>query len=389
METPWVHGTVDVYNARGLKEKIPCTRHLVYTGGGLNPGLVVFPDGEMLVHLRSEAHHAGREGSVSIRRSKDGGFTWTEPRKIISKPGTDCRNQMMCYKGDTLVCLYCERTREEAGQVVGAFKTDENFLKIDWGPQKWRMASIVSKDRGDTWSEPVYLKDPSGFHLVSPYAGANICLCADGRMLAPAFCVKEGEEYVSQPVEEWQAFVVESKDGVYWNTVSLVPGWSDEVDISEFRTGILMALNRMGGVKKHAIYRQYSLDHGVTWNSPQLVAFDGMHPATSLRIGDEIIMTVGSRRFPYGARGVLSFDYGQTFDWVHQIVFADNCGIGEERHDNGYPTSVLLPDGFLYTIWYKSTAEFPYFEGTGNVYTAEATRVKWLSVWSSVVSKDE
>jgi hypothetical protein len=387
MDTPVVPGVVKVYNARGLKAEVPCTRHLVYQNGGLNPGLIVWPDGEMLLHCRTEPHHAGKQGSFSTRRSTDGGISWTEPKVVASKPGVDCRNQEMCIapNGD-LVCVYCEREVFEIQRITSFPDAPVKLPYVEWGPQRWEMFAITSKDRGETWSEKTLIPDPPGWHLISPYAGANIGVLKNGKMVAPAFCVKEGTTYIHQPVEEWAAFMIESTDGKHWTTPNpVILGWSDEVDITELPNGDgLIALNRMGGVNFHAIYRQFSFDYGKSWHKPEMVAFDGMHPATSIWIGNDLLMTVGSRRYPFGARGVLSYDQGVKFDWVHQIVFSDNCGVGQERRDNGYPSSVLLPDGYLYTVWYKSHAEYPYFPGTEETYTAEATRVKWADVMSAI-----
>jgi hypothetical protein len=385
-----IEGTIQVYNARGVKANIPCTRHLVYQGGGLNPGLVVWPDGEMIMHCRGVANHASRVGNVVLRRSKDGGVTWSDPKVIIEKPDVDCRNQEMCIapNGD-LVCIYCDRERKQ-GETTKA--NPANKITVDWGVQEWRMYSTVSKDRGETWCTPVQMKDPKGWTLISPFAGGNIGVLRDGRMVAPAFVVKEGTTYINQPVEEWAAFLIESRDGLNWTCPNgVIPGWSDEVDVTELPEEIgggLVALNRMGGVKFHAIFRQFSTDYGISWDKPEMVAFDGMHPATSLWIGDDYLMTVGSRRYPFGARGVVSRDFGVTFDWVHQIVFSDNCGIEQERRDNGYPTSVLLPDGLLYTVWYKSHSDHPYFPETGGVYTAEACKAKWSDIKEAIESPD-
>lgn len=379
MDTPVVDGTIQVYGARGKKADIPCTRHLVYTGGGLNPGLIVFGNGELLLHCRGVPNHAAREGNVVIRRSFDGGVSWSDPSVIIEKPGVDCRNQEMCIAPDgKLVCIYCERERKS--EIAEA--TD--FKSIDWGDQEWRMYAKISWDRGRTWSAPERIPDPPGFKLISPFAGGNIGVLSDETMVAPAFCVPEAQgTYIKQPVETWAAFLITSEDGLHWRApYDIIWGWSDEVDITEVpgQPGRLVALNRMGGVKFHAIYRQFSIDSGKTWLEPEMVAFDGMHPATSLWIGRDHLMTVGSRRYPYGARAVLSYDGGFRYDWTKQIVFADNCGVGETRKDNGYPTSVMLPDGYLYTVWYKSHADKPYFDGTGETYTAEATRVKWEDI---------
>ena len=63
-------------------------------------------------------------------------------------------------------------------------------------------------------------------------------------------------------------------------------------------------------------------------------------------------MTYGHRREPFGERACLSSDGGKTWDVENAIEIKSAV-----NSDLGYPASVELPDGSIYTVYYQVDKE--------------------------------
>ena len=101
------------------------------------------------------------------------------------------------------------------------------------------------------------------------------------------------------------------------------------------------------------LYQADSNDLGKTWTAPKKTSIWG-HPPHLLRLQSGSILCVyGYRRLPYGVRACLSHDEGQTWDIQNEFILRAD---GIDR-DVGYPTSVQLPDGTIFTIWYLCEAD--------------------------------
>jgi len=351
-------GKIGIYGFMGLKNEIPCTRVLMTEKRGTFPSLTLMPDGEIISMYRGENNHVG-EGTLLLSRSRDGGLNWNDPVTVFSKPGMDVRNQCIgLAKNGNLACLYTERISE---------------------PRSWKVFQAVSEDQGKTW-ESKELPEPNGYHWISPYTHGNILQRRNGDLLTSCFSMKGTTEYVQQEAKEYYSFILISKDNGYtWEIRGeALQGWTDEVDFTENNCGDLLAYIRGGGRFFGAIWLSYDLERSTKgWSEPRMVAFDGLSPAISSWITNEdMLLTVGCRQYPYGARGIVSHDSGYDFSWDSQIVFSDTDGDGKTRYDNGYPSTVILPDGYAFTAWYRSKSIPSNFEGTEDYYCAEGCRYK-------------
>jgi hypothetical protein len=76
----------------------------------------------------------------------------------------------------------------------------------------------------------------------------------------------------------------------------------------------------------------------------------------------KLLMTYGYRRPPWGIRACLSNDQGKTWDLDNEIILRMDGGTpeGQARKvidaDLGYPVSVELADGSVFTVYYHNTA---------------------------------
>ena len=105
-----------------------------------------------------------------------------------------------------------------------------------------------------------------------------------------------------------------------------------------------------------------SPDRGRTWE-PVLPTPVWGFPQHLLPLGDgRLLMTYGYRRPPFGVWACLSSDCGQTWDLANELIPRRDGGTppGQPRKvvdgDLGYPTSVQLADGTIFTVYCHNTA---------------------------------
>ena len=104
-------------------------------------------------------------------------------------------------------------------------------------------------------------------------------------------------------------------------------------------------------------------DGGLTWSRPERTELWG-HPAHLLRLPDgRILYSMATASFRW-ASGLRSSDHGRTWPAEKRYVLrADGSGSGG---DLGYPITVRLSDGALFTIYY--------FNGNDNITHIAGTR---------------
>ncbi len=95
------------------------------------------------------------------------------------------------------------------------------------------------------------------------------------------------------------------------------------------------------------IFTTYSDDGGKTWSRPRLLPADGSPPHLLLHSSGAVICTFGRRRDPFGERAVVSADGGAT--WSSELSLFEGAPGG----DLGYPSTVELSDGSLFTVYYQ------------------------------------
>jgi hypothetical protein len=74
-------------------------------------------------------------------------------------------------------------------------------------------------------------------------------------------------------------------------------------------------------------------------------------PGHLLQLRDgRVLLTYGDRRHPfYGVQAMLSRDEGQTWDQQNRFQLVWDA----PNTDCGYPTSIQLPDGRIFTVYYQ------------------------------------
>ena len=94
-------------------------------------------------------------------------------------------------------------------------------------------------------------------------------------------------------------------------------------------------------------WQSESTDSGKSWSVPHKIC-KGFPTHLQVFDKDKVIMTYTYRLKPFGIRARVSKDSGKS--WGEEIILSDD-GKG---WDLGYPSTVELADGTLFTMWYEN-----------------------------------
>jgi len=95
------------------------------------------------------------------------------------------------------------------------------------------------------------------------------------------------------------------------------------------------------------LYQCESYDAGRSFTKPhKIFSGQGGAPAHIINNNGTLISVYGYRKEPYGIRAMFSKDNGETWDCDHVLIDDGPNG------DIGYPSSVVLEDGSILTVYY-------------------------------------
>lgn len=298
--------------------------------------------------------HRDPTGHNVLIKSQDNGKTWSEFSTQIGNYdfyAMDTPGITQLSNGDILVNAYRKKCiPAEMSKMPGY----EDFLIVEivksfpWATAYLSDQTFVfrSKDNGRTWGKPVQI-DVSP-HFQSGCALRPIVELSNGTLLLPCYDVGCERKNIALA----KAFVVKSKDnGRNWGNISLIA----EDDKIGFYEPALLALpdkiiailrtHKPGGWYLH---QSNSYDNGETWSGPIRTKMWG-YPAHLLYLqGGNILCVYGYRRRPFGIRGCVSYDGGESWDIENEIIIRDDFSSA----NLGYPTSMQFEDGKIFTVYY-------------------------------------
>jgi len=345
----------------GIVCRLPPDQRFSYFGW---PTVARLDDGTLVVGssgLRSA--HVCPFGKTVLNVSTDNGTTWSAPRVIQTSMIDNRDGGLTCLGGRKLLASW--------------FRSDTRiYLSETWLPdaerQSWREVfatwddaqvqeligswTMLSEDGGETWGAPV--KAP----VSAPHGPIRL---RSGDLL-----------YLGKPFATWTEMkdapiaAARSTDaGRTWQTLGQVPlhprtvgGNYHEPHVVELPSGRLIGairaensgdvdLERDAGVRGGmSIMMTDSDDGGRTWSAPRPLHFHGGPPHLLRHASGVLILTYGYRRKPCGQRVAFSRDDGRT--WEHDWIIRDDGPDG----DLGYPSTVELADGSLFTVCYQKAA---------------------------------
>ena len=343
------------------------------------PVIELLADGRLAIGFPSNDGDYQDHGFMfdwNVLVSSDGGTTWTpsdDPAIPFNWSGTGPRERWDRFTtilpdgtylaagaiGWTAWPASRRAEAEEIGLQIGNHPGGDTD-QISVAPN--RLFVQRSRDRGSTWDRHEW--EVPGSYRLTGFPRAAIL--ADGTFLAPLYDIyPEGQKHRDQNL------LLRSIDGGETWTLRLMghdwlAGWGDEAALLETAPGRVLAMVRQN--RPAYLLQSWSEDAGNTWSQPLRTGIWG-YPPHLLRLRDgRVLCTYGHRRDPLGVQAVISADGGTTWDVDHCAILR---GDGETRRredresrDLGYPVSVQLPDGSLFTAYYPTKDQTTHIAAT-------------------------
>ena len=310
-------------------------------------------DGELVTVFSGDRdEHVCPWGKTQMVRSSDNGKTWSEPVTVNNTPLDDRDAGIIVTKEGTLLVTwftslaFAEPRYQKSypEEITKTWKLHTEKLSREIRDQWLGCWVRRSTDGGKTWGDHIRVQGNS------PHGPIEL---RNGRLLYVGKTLWDKNKTLS--VEESR------DDGRTWQrigTIQVAPGESidhyHELHAVELEDGKIVALIRYNPPEReNNIMRQTeSNDGGKTWTVPHPTGIWG-YPPHLIRLKDgRIVVVYGYRREPFGERACVSYDGGKTWDVEHPIEL-----MGAMNHDLGYPASVELGDGSIFTVYYQIDKE--------------------------------
>lgn len=277
---------------------------------------------------REEVAHGYSPADCSSRivqmRSKDGGKTWDEPKKIIPSMnlGYSTLEQVSFLEPK-------EFDFKNPDFMFIAIK-NQVFFSQDRGHNIYGPCRLPSFGYDTIWPRPDYVIRDDGALIL--FGTVN---CSDG---------KEGK-----PVA-----IISKNKGISWELFSYISYEKNDY-MQIMPSGVILPSGKIICAVRCQRYRySYSFwaecyvseDMGRTWNFLSRINDIGS-PCHLLLLEDgRVLASYGYRSRPFGIRISVSEDEGKT--WKNEFILRDDGG----SWDLGYPVSVQLDSGEIFTVYY-------------------------------------
>lgn len=340
------------------------------------PHIAYLPDGKLAVVFRKAskfssdsaksgiATHHDPDSSIEWITSSDNGLTWDKKsQKTIYKSHYGVNDPALTILKDgtilvRFVALDIQKSLfpKENPKKIFSHRTEHGLLTTVAGN-----LVIASKDNGTTWEELSLTDCPE----IGPSCSRDpIVEMPDESWLMPV--------YTGAPQRSDISWVIRSFDkGKSWcspirimhdekGKFSQLQGINyNETSLLHLGKGELLAIVRsdadfhtedefmpVGGVGGLSVAR--SFDSGMSWTYPVRTGIWGQ-PGSIIQLSNgNILCTYGYRKSPFGVRCCISYDCGITWDIKNEIIVRDDC----PTWDCGYPFTIELNDGNMYTVYY-------------------------------------
>ena len=294
--------------------------------------------------------HVDPFGKVVMYKSFDEGRTWGGPHIVLDTPLDDRDAGIVNMGGGQVVVTSFNNSRQaqhywtEKGMngSPAASALCRAYLDTitDEEEQRFLGAHVIkSCDNGHTWGEP--RKVP----ICAPHGPT---LRRNGTLIFAGMRFDDTTPTGGHPIS-----IYTSNDGLAYRHLRDVPASDDprvaglvhcEPHILELANGRLVLHIRIE--KLFSICQSVSDDGGKTFSVPKLLGNEGSPPHLVQHSSGAVICTYGRRVPPFGIFAMISRDNGDTWSTEQDVWFA-----GGSR-DIGYPCTVELPGGDLFTVFY-------------------------------------
>ena len=216
----------------------------------------------------------------------------------------------------------------------------------------------LSDDAGASWGDPI---------RVSVSAPHGPAMLKNGDLLYLGKDFSGDMDYFTRadgPI----AALRSSDGGKTWTRQGTVPMCAGTVDanycephVVELNDGRLLGMIRMEGGDAEilpervtspgfSLMQTISEDGGKTWTEAYPLGFAGSPPHLMLHSSGAVVCAYGYRSEPCSERAMISRDGGKSWDYDYILNYAPDW-------DLGYPSSVEMPDGSIFTMYYQKVKD--------------------------------
>ena len=329
------------------------------------PTVARMPDGKIVAVASGFRNaHVCPFGRSVFFYSTDQGQTWSSPRVIQDSPLDDRDTGIVSCSGDRLLMTWF--STDIRGQFDKYTKNFEASRLTRWSDGLRRITDVnakkwvgawcrTSEDAGETWSDPIRVPQ------TTPHGPIFL---REGSLLFLGKLFEVDMSGYSAGIGDIAA--MKSHDfGRSWQPLGTVPFFEGteqanyhEAHVAELKTGKLVGLIRLEsaregidtaelGLERFMQMYTESKDGGITWTPAEPMNFHGSPPHLLVHSSGALVVTYGYRLEPYGVRAMISYDEGTS--WEYDYILRDD---GPDS-DLGYPSSVELDDGRIFTAYYQ------------------------------------
>ncbi len=343
-----------------MKKLLNAVHQVIYALGDENlfgyfgwPTVTRLRSGELVVGASGFRNaHVCPWGKVVLFTSTNEGADWSLP-EIIHDSAIDDRDAgvLELADGRLLLSWFTSDTRFYFPDRNEARPNNIKFRPVldSWSEETMArdLGSFIKiRELDGSWGErlPVPVSTPHG-----PVQLRNGTLLYLGRVFGHD--TPEGLRFSMPDMLDGQLKAFSSDDfGKTWHGAGTLPGDKSfrfsEPHVLELKSGRLLALIR-GEKDYFGCWQSISDDGGCTWSEPYPVC-EGAPPHLMQHSSGTIIASCGYRKPGFGQRVMFSHDEGITWD-TDWIIRDDGNNL-----DLGYPSTVELTDGSLYTVYYQA-----------------------------------
>ena len=232
------------------------------------PAILAAPNGDLLAFAEGRKTGGGDAGDIDLllKRSSDGGQTWTPQQVLWDDADNTCGNPCPVVDRDTGV-IWLLATHNPG-------KASEKEIRTGATPGGRTVWVLHSRDHGATWSAPVEItattKDPSwGWYATGPGIGIQIEHGPHaGRLVIP--CDHSYIADASGKPEHGSHAIYSDDHGKSWQLGGTIRPGMNECQVAELfddRGTLLMDMRSYRGLSMRA--QSLSRDGGTTWTPPR------------------------------------------------------------------------------------------------------------------------
>jgi hypothetical protein len=326
-------------------------------GYGAWPSIAKAENGDLLVvYSGNRIMHVCPFAKVILQRSRDEGKTWSSQIIAVDTPLDDRDAGILPLPGGKLMVSTFNNTRQQQTEWAAKNQFGATILT---DLVRAYLPTVSDQMEEKYLGSLLSISDDNGFSFGAPFK-APVSAPHGPALLKDGSIIYAGAYYPAKPAgSDGQIGIFKSNDYRNFELLTEIQRSPEAMDklycephIIELPGGRLVLHIRVQGDYKNIGERYFTVlqsisdDQGKTFTIPKFTGAEGSPPHLMLHSSGTLISAYGRRKPPYGIQVMFSRDNAETWDTNY---FVWNRGVDT---DLGYPASVELSNGDIFTIYY-------------------------------------